>query len=312
MGKLTFGWRMATFSEDGTPASVWRENVEEHMRRLEGQLTTVWIQDHIMPETPWTKLDWDCIEAWSSLAHYAAAYPAYHFGHIVLANSYRPPALLAKMAATTQILTRGRLILGIGAGWSEPEYRNYGYEYPRPGVRLAQLNEAVQIIRKMWRESPASFDGEHFKISEAYCNPRPDPMIPLMIGGGGEKVTLRIVAQYADWHNCPGVSIEDARRKLEVLRSHCDAVGRDYSSIKKTGSVSCLAVAPTRAEAERAAQASPFFNANTAIFGEPEEVADRLRAYGELGMEHMIIRFADFPKIDGAMLFCEKVLPLIG
>jgi alkanesulfonate monooxygenase SsuD/methylene tetrahydromethanopterin reductase-like flavin-dependent oxidoreductase (luciferase family) len=315
MAKLDFGWRMATFSIDGSPGAVLRDQVEEHLRRLDGHMSAVWVQDHLMPEMPWTPPAWDSFEAWSALAHWAGAFPSYRVGTIVLANSYRSPALLAKMAATTQLLTRGRLILGLGAGWHEPEYRAYGYEYPTPKVRIEQLEEAVQVIRAMWTDSPASFTGKHYQIENAYANPRPDPAPPIMIGGGGEKLLLRAVARYADWYNAPGSPLDVIAHKLNVLREHCANVGRDYDSIVKTGTASVVAVAASRAEAQRLAEASPFYRPDqpgTAITGEPGDVADRLRQYTDLGISHLVVRFADFPRLDGAMRFVEDVIPQLG
>jgi alkanesulfonate monooxygenase SsuD/methylene tetrahydromethanopterin reductase-like flavin-dependent oxidoreductase (luciferase family) len=314
MASLTFGWRMQTFSIDGTPGPVLVEQIEEHLRRLDGHLDAVWIQDHLFPEAAFTPPEWDSVEAWSALAHWAAAFPSYRYGHIVLANSYRSPALLAKMAATTQLLTRGRLILGIGAGWNEPEYRAYDIPFPSVRERLDRLAEAVQVLKVMWRDSPATFHGRYYRVEEAYCNPRPDPAPPIMIGGAGEKRTLRITAEHADWHNMPSAPIEVVEHKLGVLRAHCDAVGRDPATLYKTGSINAVAVAPTRAEARRMAEASPFYKPDApsaAAVGEPGDVAEQLRRYADLGMEHLIIRFADFPKLDGAMRFVEQVLPLL-
>ena len=314
MSKLEFGWRMQTFSIDGTPGPVLVEQVEEHLRRLDRHVRAVWVQDHLMPEHAWTPPAWDSLEAWSTLAHWAAAFPAYHFGTIVLASSYRSPALLAKMAATTQLLTRGRLILGLGAGWHEGEYRAYGYDYPSARERIAQLAEAVQVIRTMWTESPASFHGTYYQVEDAYCEPRPSPPPPIMIGAAGEQLALRVVAQHADWYNVPGSPLEVVQRKLEVLRERCAAIGRDYDGIVKTGSINAIAVAPSRAEAQRMAEASPFYKpeaASAAAVGEPGDVAEQLRRFEDLGISHLIVRFADFPRLNGAMRFVEQVLPLL-
>ena len=314
MADLQFGWRMQTFSLDGTPGPVLVEQIEEHLRRLAGHLDAVWIQDHLFPEAAWTPREWDCVEAWSALAHWAAAFPSYRYGNIVLANSYRPPALLAKMAATTQVLTRGRLILGIGAGWNEPEYRAYNYPYPSARERIEQLAEAVQVIRAMWTESPATFRGRHYTVEGAYCNPRPDPLPPIMIGGAGEQRTLQFVSRHADWHNMPSSALDTVQHKLGVLRERCAEVGRDYDTIYKTGSINAIAVASTREEAQRIAAGSPFYKPeapSSSAVGEPGDVAEQLLRYADLGIRHLIVRFADFPRVDGAMRFVEQVLPLI-
>jgi alkanesulfonate monooxygenase SsuD/methylene tetrahydromethanopterin reductase-like flavin-dependent oxidoreductase (luciferase family) len=310
VSELEFGWRMATWPTDRTPGTVLVEQIEEHLRRIEGAFASVWIQDHLSPEHPWCDPSWDSLEAWSSLAHLAAAFPAYQYGHIVLANSFRNPALLAKMAATTQLLTRGRFVLGLGAGWHEAEYRGYGFEYPEPKVRIGQLAEAAQLIKTLWTEEPpVSFEGKYYRLEQAWANPRPDPAPPIMIGGGGEQLTLRAVARWADWYSVPGLHLDVVRHKLGVLREHCAAVGRDYDSIVKVGSNSCIAVAPTREAAQRIAEASPFYNPDSALYGEPDDVADQLRRHVELGISKIVLRFADFPRLDGIMLFAERVAP---
>jgi alkanesulfonate monooxygenase SsuD/methylene tetrahydromethanopterin reductase-like flavin-dependent oxidoreductase (luciferase family) len=309
---LGFGWRLQTFSIDGSPAASLRDHTIEHLRRLQGHVDTVWIQDHLMPETPWAQPTWDSFECWSSLAHWAGAFPAYRFGTIVLANSFRSPALLAKMAATTQMLTGGRLILGLGAGWHEPEYRAYGFDYPSPATRIRQLAEAVQVIRAMWTQTPPSFEGEHYRVADACCEPKPEPPPPIMIGASGEQLALRVVARHADWYNTPGSPVEVVARKLEVLREHCDAIGRDYAAMVKTATLGTVAVAPTRAEARRMAEASPYYRPDqpsAAVVGEPDDAVEQLRRFADLGVSHINVRFADFPRLDGALRFFEEVVP---
>lgn len=314
MAKLEFGWRMATFSIDGSPGTAVRDQVAEHLTALKDHVDTVWVQDHLMPETPWTQPHWDSFEAWSTLAHWAGAFPTYRFGNIVLANSFRSPALLAKMAATTQTLTGGRLILGLGAGWHENEYRSYGFEYPSPATRIRQLEEAVQVIRALWTQTPASFAGRYYQIENAYCEPKPTPAPPIMIGASGEQLALRVVAQHADWYNTPGAAFDVVEHKLNVLRGHCDAVGRDYDAMVKTGTVSAIAVASTRAEAQRMVQASPFYKPGqpgASVVGEPGDAVEQLRRFADFGITHLNVRFADFPRLDGALRFFEEVVPLL-
>ena len=314
MPELTFGWRLATFSPTGAPAPVLRDQIAEHLRRLEGHVDAVWIQDHLMPETPWSQPTWHSFEAWSALAHWAGAFPSYRFGTIVLANSFRSPALLAKMAATTQVLTGGRLILGLGAGWHEGEYRAYGFDYPTPAVRIRQLAEAVQVIRALWTQTPASFVGRYYQVEDAYCEPKPDPPPPIMIGAAGEQLALRVVARHADWYNTPGSPFDVVARKLEVLREHCQREGRDYEAMVKTATIGAVAVAPTRVEAQRIAEASPYYNPSqptAAVVGEPGDAVEQLRAFADLGVSHINLRFADFPRLDGAMRFFEQVVPLL-
>lgn len=314
MATLELGWRLPTFSTDGSPGSLVRDQCAEHLRRLQPHIDTVWVQDHLMPEAPWTQPTWDSFEAWSTLAHWAGAFPSYRFGTIVLANSFRSPALLAKMAATTQALTGGRLILGIGAGWHEAEYRSYGFDYPSPATRIRQLEEAVQVIRAMWTQTPASFEGRYYRIENAYCEPKPNPAPPIMIGAAGEQLALRVVARHADWYNTPGIPVELVQRKLDVLHRYCDEIGREYDAMVKTATIGTVAVAPTRAEAQRMAEASPFFRPDqpsSAVVGEPGDAVEQLRRFADLGVSHINVRFADFPRVEGAMRFVEQVVPLL-
>jgi alkanesulfonate monooxygenase SsuD/methylene tetrahydromethanopterin reductase-like flavin-dependent oxidoreductase (luciferase family) len=147
---------------------------------------------------------------------------------------YRNPALLAKMGATLQALSDGRLILGIGAGWRGEEYAAYGYPFPKASVRIQQLEEAVQIIRLMWSETSPSFKGEYFEIAEAYCPPQPNPPPPIMIGGSGEQLMLPLIARRADWWNIGFVDVDTYRRKRDLLHRHAEAAGRDPGDIVHT------------------------------------------------------------------------------
>jgi alkanesulfonate monooxygenase SsuD/methylene tetrahydromethanopterin reductase-like flavin-dependent oxidoreductase (luciferase family) len=227
----------------------------------------------------------------------------------VLAQSYRNPALLAKMAATFQMFSEGRLILGIGAGWKKDEYLAYGYEYPPTGSRLQGLAESVQIIRKMWTEPRANFQGQYHQVVDAICEPKPSPLPPLLVGGGGKKVTLRITAQYADWWNFPGGTVQHYQELLDVLRDHCSQVGRDYGEITKTWLSDCVAVAASHDAAVHLAQSSPYYDPATSVVGTPDEVAAHLQHFIDLGVEHFILRFVDFPKTDSTRLFAREVIP---
>jgi alkanesulfonate monooxygenase SsuD/methylene tetrahydromethanopterin reductase-like flavin-dependent oxidoreductase (luciferase family) len=313
--RVDFGWRMPIWPVDETPGGVLVKQIEDHLRQVDGAFQTVWISDHFEPANDWRGRDGDTLEGWSALCHFAAAFPAFHYGHLVLANSWRMPSLLAKMAATTQLLTGGRLILGLGAGWMEREYRAYGYEFPSARTRIEQLDEALQVIRSLWTASPASFEGRHYRLDNAFCNPRPDPPPPILIGGGGERFTLRVVARHADWWNFQGSTPAAYRHKLDVLGEHCAREGRDLGAIIRTWENQCVAVAATRAEAQRIAEASPFFRhypgEGNSLVGEPGDLAERLQHYVELGVTHFILRFADFPSPSGATLFMERVAPLL-
>jgi alkanesulfonate monooxygenase SsuD/methylene tetrahydromethanopterin reductase-like flavin-dependent oxidoreductase (luciferase family) len=307
MRSLKFGWHMHSFPVDGSSGPVFLEQIHHTLQRIQPHVDSVWVDDHVMPWAEWQAKETPYLECLTTIAYFAAAYPTLSFGASVLCQSYRNPALLGKMVANLQLLTGGRFIFGIGAGWMEREYRAYNFDFPPPPVRLAQLEEAIQVVKHLWTESPASYAGTYYRIENAYCEPRPDPMPPLLIGGGGEQRTLRLVAQYADWWNIPGGTAANYAHKLDVLRRHCTAVDRDYNSILKTWSAEAIAVAETEAEARRITAASPYDR--DAIVGTPAQVAEQMQAFVDLGVEYFIVRLVDFPDTRGIELFVQEVMP---
>ena len=226
---------MADFGLAGFPARPEGVDRMTHYDAVLGLLpesfSTVWISDHFQFG------DRSTVEAWTALTYLAAAFPRFRFGHLVLGQGYRNPALLAKMAATLQELSGGRYVLGLGAGWHEEEYRAYGYDYPRGGVRVEQLAEAIQVIRAVWTQSPATFHGEHYRVDGAYCMPKPEPPIPIMVGTHGDKA-LRVVARLADWWTWDGPWETVYRPAYERLQAACEEVGRPFAELTLTCSLS--------------------------------------------------------------------------
>ena len=308
MTPIAFGWRVPDFPEGGADNDTFREQIFNFMDVLEsGGLDSAWVGDHFFPWAAKKDQSLDTIEAWTMITYLMARYEKMRMGTIVLSQGYRSPALLAKMAANAQWLSGGRFILGIGAGWKENEYRAYGYDYPSDPVRLNQLEEAVQIIRAMWSSERPTFQGKYYHIQDAFCNPQPAPP-PLLIGGAGPKRTLRIVAKYADWCNINNATLDACKASLDILREHCQAVGRDYNEIVKTFACDNVAVANSHAEAESMRQAS-FFGDILPFTGTPDEVAAAIQPYIDLGITHFILRWVDFPQTAGAELFLKEVMP---
>ena len=311
--RIGFGWRIPEFPVNGTRGPELVSQILRSLRRVEEGFDSAWLSDHMIPWPDWQSPDTDNLEGWTTISYLIGLFKRLSFGHIVLCNSYRNPALLAKMAATLSLLAPGRFILGVGAGWKRDEYLSYGYEFPEASARIEALEEAVQIIRKMWTEDVVHFHGKHFNVNGAYCNPKPNPLPPIMIGGGGEKLTLKLVASYADWWNCPNLTLEEYRRKLGILKDYCVKVGRNYQAIKKTW-LGEIAIAETQNEALRIAANNPFVAKETGfdvmrvnIIGTPEQVSQRLMEFVDLGVEYFIFRFLDFPNMKGIELFTEKV-----
>jgi alkanesulfonate monooxygenase SsuD/methylene tetrahydromethanopterin reductase-like flavin-dependent oxidoreductase (luciferase family) len=304
---IQFGLRVSDFPVDGTSGHAFVDQCVEQLDAVRGKFATAWVADHFVPWARWQEQTTDAYECWTTLCYFAGLFKDLTFGSIVMSQSYRNPALIAKMGATLQALTGGRFILGIGAGWKDDEYKAYGYEFPSAAMRIGQLEETVQIIRLMWSQERATFHGRYYHIDDAICEPK--AVAPILIGGGGKQLTLKVVAKYADWWNIPGGSPEHYRELLDILRGHCQTVGRDYDSIVKTWGSETVAVAPTHDAALRMAQASPFYSPEGAIVGTPDEVEAQLRTFTDMGVQHFILRFADFPHTDSARMFVSEVLP---
>ncbi len=294
MPGVDFGWVIQPVPRPNMVPADLHEYNRTAIRMLSPQFSTIWMEDHFQ---------WDdrpVLEAFATMAYVAAEFPAYKIGSIVFGQSYRNPALLAKMGATLQYLSGGRFIMGLGAGWKEDEYRAYGFPYPPAGVRVRELEEAVQIIRAMWTQSPATFIGEHYRIEGAHCEPRPNPMIPLHIGGGGERHTLRIAARYADAWNFNFGTVEEFRHKLEVLTQHCQAVGRDVREIALTYyGVVDLPEDP----ATFAPRADMFILGPT-----PTDVVAHLRPFIDLGVSHILVRTTSLATLER---FRDEVVPAL-
>ena len=239
---MEFGWKVPEFPADGSDNAAFIRQTLETLELVEGRFPSAWVTDHMIPWAKWQAVTTPVIECWTTLTFLAARYPELTWGTIVLCQSYRNPALLAKMVANLCTLLPGKVVFGIGAGWKEEEYRAYTWEFPRPAVRIKQLEETVEIAKRLWREDDVTYEGKHYRVEHAYLDPKPDPLPPIMIGGSGEQSTLKVVAKHADWWNGGG-TMENYTHKLDVLRGHCEAEGRDFARIKKTWQCECIAVA---------------------------------------------------------------------
>jgi len=320
------GWRMDLVGID----------TEKHwavMRDLatyadNGAWDSLWVYDHFhtvpMPTSEATH------EAWSLMAAYAATTSQIKLGQMCTAMSYRNPAYLAKVAATTDVISGGRIQMGIGGGWYEHEWRAYGYGFPSAKVRLARLDEGVQIMRDAWRNGKVSFDGEHYQVDGAIVAPKPlqDNGIPLWIAGGGERVTLRIAAKYAQYTNFTPEP-EAFAHKSEVLEQHCRDVGTDFDAIVRTVNVNAIIgtsdddvkdrlrrvrdrligyVSEAAADAMIAGTSGP----DSAV-GTPEQAIERIAKIRDLGCEYAICYFPEAAyDRSGIELFEREVIPALS
>jgi len=231
-----------------------------------------WLFDHFMPLGP--DPTGPCLEGWTLLAAFAALTSRLRVGIMVTGNTYRHPAVLANMGATVDIISHGRMDFGIGAGWNELEHTAYGIPLYSPAERIGRLAEACEVIKRLWTETAPDFDGRYYQLKDAYCEPKPvqKPYPPFVIGGSGEKLTLRVVAKYADIWNFVGGTIEDFRHKSAILDNHCAAIGRDPATIERSIQ---LIINPNDLSASR----------------------DILRSYIEAGATHLILNLrAPYPE----------------
>jgi alkanesulfonate monooxygenase SsuD/methylene tetrahydromethanopterin reductase-like flavin-dependent oxidoreductase (luciferase family) len=275
---------------------------------------SVWLADHLMGQQP-------ILECWTTLSALSGLTTRIRLGTMVLCNSYRNPALLAKMAATLDNISGGRVELGIGAGWKEEEYLGYGYEFPSSAERVSQLEEALIIIDMLWSESQATFKGNHFKVFKAYCDPKPiqKPRIPITVGGTGEKLMLRLVAKYADrsnWWVCPR---ELFLRRIRLLNDYCTRLRRRPPIEKSATALINVAESQERLDSNL----KHFYRLEGSdkpyeewvkdvsvrmISGTPERCLKELRGYAEMGVTYFMIRLIDLPRTEGLKLFTEKIM----
>lgn len=255
----------------------------------------IWAPDHFRPFGGGNGY---VFEVWTTLAALAGHTGRIRIGQMVTANGYRNPALQAKMASTLDVISGGRFTFGIGAGWVEDEYRAFGYDFPSGPERLRQLREALHVIRSMWTEPATTFDGRYYRTHAVVNQPAgvQAPHVPIMVGGGGEKVTLRLVAEYADYCNVQEPPDEVAR-KFAVLARHCDAVGRDFTTITKTSTGYCI-LADTDEEARArippwAPVVFPGDIAEYGLIGSVETIRKRIAVWEAAGVDELIVGFQD-------------------
>jgi alkanesulfonate monooxygenase SsuD/methylene tetrahydromethanopterin reductase-like flavin-dependent oxidoreductase (luciferase family) len=230
-------------------------------------------------------------------------------------NHFRHGPFLAKTAATIDVISDGRLKVGMGGGWKADEAVAYGYDWPGAPDRLREMEETVRLMKRLWTGEPVDFDGQFYTLEGAVCRPVPrqDPHPPVMVGGPGEEFTLRIAAQVADTWNCWG-SPEFYAGKLDVLRDHCGTYDRDYDAVQKSWFGRCV-LRETEAEVEEILEMAPRFRPEqmdddvTHLVGTPAQVTEQLEEFADLGVEETVVEFVDFPRTDGAELFVDEVAP---
>jgi F420-dependent oxidoreductase-like protein len=303
------GWKME-LSGIGDPAAQWAKTKEIALLAEAKGYDSIWVYDHFhnVPKPAHEAV----FECWTTMAALAEATTTVRLGQMVGCAAYRAPSLLAKITSNIDVISGGRLEWGIGAGWYRNEFAGYGFPFLEPRDRIGMMSETVEIVRSMWTRPETTYQGRYYELDRAQCDPKPlqDPHPPIWIGGGGEQLTLRVVARLADRANFGGKP-EEWARKREILRGHCKAVGRDEEEIGKTWSPD-LVVRETEAEV---AEFSSMWGesreswAEGNLVGTPEQVCEKVARYVELGCSYFVPWCRDYPDTQSLSLFAEKVLP---
>jgi alkanesulfonate monooxygenase SsuD/methylene tetrahydromethanopterin reductase-like flavin-dependent oxidoreductase (luciferase family) len=306
MMAIQFGFCMPGDGLDKTRRATFVDDLNRALDVVAGHFHSAWFVDHLQFG------DADVLEGFTALAYMASLHPQLTFGHVVLNQSLRNPALVAKMAATLHFMSRGRFVLGIGAGWHLEEYRAYGYEFPPDRTRVEQLAEALEIIKRMWTEEQTTFVGRHYQVVDARCEPRPEPSPIVMVGAFRPKM-LRLAARYADWWNVSSRGPDDYRRIAEEFARACEAVGRDPSTVRRSWVGGC-ACAPTPAEAERLAggRFSPHSADDFGFVGTPSQVIEQMGAFITLGVDYFMLDCGGFPRLTTLEMLAHEVLPRLN
>jgi F420-dependent oxidoreductase-like protein len=316
---MQFGLQHPNFNFDyngqGNDISYIADSLKNLVSKAENSgFDSFWVMDHFhqiqfvgRPEDP-------MLEGWTVLSMLAGITTKIKLGTLVTGIIYRYPSVLAKIASTLDVLSKGRLFMGLGAAWNEQESLAYGINFPSNQERLLRLEETIQIIRKMWTEEPcASFNGKYFQINNAYCNPKPiqKPSPPILVGGSGERKTLKIVAKYADACNLFG-STESIKKKLDILKEHCKSVGRDFDSILKT-KLGTIVLDDDREVAkdrvEETFRGVPEEQIKEfVIYGTPEDILKQIEALQQVGIQYLIVNLEPSRELEALDTFANKII----
>lgn len=306
MSKIEFGFTMPADLLDKTRRGSYVADLNRALAMVTGHFDSAWYIDHLQFGNE------DQLEGFTALSYMAAQHPRLRFGHTVLCQSFRNPALLAKMGATLQFLSGGRFILGLGAGWHAEEYRAYGYDFPSGGVRVAQLEETLQIIHALWTEAPANFAGRYYQIANAYCEPRPNPLPPVMLGAFRPKM-LRLTARYADWWNVSSTGSVEYKKLAAQFDLACAEVGRDPATVRRTWGGGCVCT-PTEAAARAVGgdRYTPDNEDDFSFVGTPAQIVAQMRPFIEAGVDYFMLDCGGWPDLTTLELLVKEVLPEVN
>ena len=310
MTSVQFGLVIPADTLDKSRQHLYMEDVCRLLDSVKGHYHSAWLIDHLQFGSS------AVLEGWTALTYLSALYPELQWGHTVICQSFRNPALLAKMWATLQFMSGGRFILGIGAGWHREEYLAYGYDFPAGGTRVEELDEALQIIEAMWTQERATFEGKHYRVKDAWCEPKPDPLPAVMIGAFGPKM-LRLTARRAGWWNVSSTGIDKYRDYVREFERACQEVGREIQAVRRSWCGGCVC-APTEAEVARLAAGRLQAGENFAyqvgedFVGTPAQLIEQMQPFVELGVDYFMFDCGGFPELTTVEMLISDVLPALN
>jgi F420-dependent oxidoreductase-like protein len=320
------GWRGGDFplEEENDPVSQYEFSKSIATTADDLNFNSIYAYDHLIPHYK-DDIQKNIFECFTLLSATAAITEKIKLGQIVVCNSYRNPSLLAKMLSTLDVISNGRVELGIGAGWYEQEYLAYGYDFPSDITRIMQLDESISIIKAMWTDNNnkhVSFQGKYYRVKDAICNPKPiqKPYPPIMVGGSGERYLLKVVAKHADRYNLFFGSPDEMKRKISLLKEYCTSIGRDYKKdIQYSVVLPCIIresedevskVLAQNKRNDKTIEQYTQYLVNGIAIGTPEKIMGGISKYVDVGVRHFVIHFIG---LDDATLrlFDSKVIRMI-
>jgi len=296
---MRIGLQIPNFTFPAGPAALGSQLAEIARAADRAGFYSIWVMDHFFQiggggQSFLGPAEDDMLEGYTTLAYLAAHTQKARLGTLVTGVVYRYPGILVKTVTTLDVLSGGRAYFGVGAAWNEREARGLGVPFPPVKERLERLEETLQIARQMWSDNNGPYTGRYYQLAETLCSPQPlsKPHPPIMVGGGGEKKTLRLVAQYADACNLfAGMGVEAVQAKLEILKEHCEEVGRNYTEIEKTA-LATVHLAPGQASAS--------------------EVIEQCRAFARIGIQQLIFNMPNVHEITPLEVFGREIIPAVA
>jgi alkanesulfonate monooxygenase SsuD/methylene tetrahydromethanopterin reductase-like flavin-dependent oxidoreductase (luciferase family) len=307
MRPVQFGLIVPEIALNPSRRHLYMADVNRLLNYIKGHYASAWFIDHLQQ---------DVLEGWTALTYLAALHPELMWGHTVLCHSFRNPALVAKMGATLHYMSGGRFILGLGAGGQAAEHLAYGYDFPPGNTRVAQLDEALRIIKAMWTQEQATFAGTYYRVKEACCEPKPEPRPTIMVGAFRPKM-LRLTARHADWWNVSSTGIEAYRTYCQEFERACQETGRDPATVRRTWGGGCVC-APTpvgvaNLAAGRLRMGEAYaYQVGEDFVGTPAQIIEQMQPFVELGVDYFMLDCGGFPRLTTVELLVHEVLPALN